>query len=135
MHISDTLPDTLHGLLEVALKDFDAFVAAGNQAWMGTWLHEENNVCVGCLAGAVLHQRFGLKHFDPMNNNLPQSLRNKLQTLDFLRAGHIRLASIHLCEKELKTKDRFFYHTYASNPKGWRIEIENLLKELKANGE
>lgn len=73
------LPDTLHGLLTVALEDLETQVARGVKPNMFVWLSttdlDDPKECSACLAGAVMLQRVPterLKLFDRdegINNN------------------------------------------------------------------
>ena len=131
-----TLPDTLHGLLELALRDFDS--VAQDPAYkvnMRAWLRKAGGVCHVCLAGAVMAKTLkiapseddhflGLGYFD-----CPLGVASKLRALDYLRDGMLREAS----EQLLVRTDfpDYLVTLYDTDATQWREDMDALLAYLK----
>ena len=96
------LPDTLHELLELACDDMEKIIELNKKSdipvfefKMIEWLREKTNMtCVGCMAGAVLFQTFGIREHDDMEKLffVNKDIADKLQAIDGLRVGEFRNA-------------------------------------------
>ena len=101
----ETLPDTLSGMIRIALKDEDrAFRSVFHRIDMGGW-HDpvwEDSVCITddykpvrcnvCLAGAVMAGTLKLEKELEGTPDLWPELCNRLQSLDNIRDGGIASA-------------------------------------------
>lgn len=91
------LPNKLHELLTLALKDFREQVAAGRNVDMTKWYRSVDGTCTVCLGGSVIANTLKMK---PKNSfcafNLSEANKNKLFAIDYLRAGNIAGACLQL---------------------------------------
>jgi len=87
--MEDTLPDTLSGLLTLALDDLAKCDADLRYIVdMGSW-HEPDRQgrCAVCLAGAVMAKSLGYPHSSLFPSSFSGSLRCKMEALNCLRKG------------------------------------------------
>ena len=105
----DTLPDTLSGLLRVAVKDCRKAAKTKNVKFdMGRWFDSEGAGCYVCMAGAVMRGSLGVKTASVRAYNkkghllTPGSFRlpigNKLRAINALRTGDVRQAALELAQ-------------------------------------
>ena len=166
--IKDTLPSTLHGLLKVALDDFEVVSKKKNHVinmkrWFCLDQSEENEACITCLAGAVMHRSLGGYELAQDNlswkrwygtfkvgitpTSLKDSLYYKMHAIDYLRLGYVRSAYENIHELNDKVKKvitdfekrkisygEFMDHEDFENPKKSIKFYRKLQKELKQAG-
>ena len=94
-----TLPNTLSGMIRIALKD-EAWVYKSSKYYvdMTEWHlppeygpHENSKVCRVCLAGAVMAGTFGLAYteYETPISILDDEDAGRLGSLDFVRTGAV----------------------------------------------
>jgi len=98
------LPNTLSGMIRIALKDEDrVFKSSKYYIDMSEWHlppeygpHENSKVCRVCLAGAVMAGTLGLSltACETPNSILPDHEADRLASLDYIRTGDVRMALI-----------------------------------------
>ena len=144
LKIKDTLPNTLHGLLKVALDDLE--VVRGKKEYkvdMKEWYNEsrKRGKCIVCLAGSVMARILKYKYtyriiLAPWN--FKNSLDTKLYTIEEIRRfGLINAFSwtyidgiyriLYSRMKRKTTIDKIY-------GKEIRIALENLEERFKAPG-
>lgn len=146
---SSALPDTLSGLLEVALRDLEAVEADPNyRVNMQVWhqFSESTLCCEVCLAGAVMAKSLGLPPdgrtgdmglWETEERKHLLSLERKLNALDSLRKGQVWTAyymmlgadvpvGLHHLTREIPT--------YSANPDAFKAAMRQLLADLKGAG-
>lgn len=103
MTVQDTLPDTLSGLLRVAVNDYLSCLQDPHYGInMLQWHEPGKDVCYVCLAGAVMARSLGTgREESKAPNDFLRSVFWKLQALDHLREG-----LIHAAASVLKLEDR-----------------------------
>jgi len=153
--VVDTLPDTLSGLIRVALADFRKCLASNDYVVdMREWHApvEGDALCRVCLAGAVMAQTLQVPVEDevsPTRFSLSESqwgresqLENKLRAINSLRVGEVRTAARVLLRNGLLTQARAAQVTpasvniccYTAGPNKFFRDLEELATTLETNG-
>jgi hypothetical protein len=152
------LPDTLSGLLELALNDLrkcesdPRFKINMWRYYMIDTSEDVEQVCHVCLAGAVMAGTLGYTiadlQSDPLNDPsvkclLPENtpFESKLMALDFLRRGHVGYAIAAMKHGAIKyvhnlttvSHDRSVT-PYEDDKCQWHEDMALLLKHLKEVG-
>lgn len=102
----DTLPETLHELLSLALDDLEQTERKpGFRIVMNDWIVvADDGVCEVCLAGAMLVNRLGcipaLSSGGLWTKEMPPSLLRKCEALDHFRRGSWWLAACKVGREE-----------------------------------
>ena len=91
---SQSLPDTMSGLLAAAIADGRQLDRTLYHPRCGEWHTAwEHRPCQVCLAGSVIAGSLGASHHQTLYPNSYQGpIRNKLESLDFMRRGKWVLA-------------------------------------------
>ncbi len=142
--LKDVLPNTLHELLELALKDYDLISKDENYVInMSDWhFFTWKNKCAVCLAGCVMANQLNIRL---QENAYPTALckagrisygdYKKLMALDHLREGMIYDAFVTATMKRFPDEPKgikyFTVEPHFKNPIQWRSDMDSLLKLLK----
>ena len=143
---ASTLPNTLHGLLEMAISDLEKVKdRPGVQINMNEWVRRTGDrTCEVCMAGAVLMEtcRLQWKHtmvetllpaIDP--GFLRSTVMNKLEAINHLRTGKVHAAAITMNRlRELRASgipDDYIITPYYMDRGKFRTDINNLVAILK----
>ena len=105
------LPDTLHGLLDLAIKDMEALEKRKDVKFdMDSWMDERGKVCYVCMAGAVMFNTLKIRLdgevYDSISCYFTHDQKHnekKIKAIDKMRLGRFRSA---LGEK-LNIEERF----------------------------
>ena len=97
------LPNTLHELLGLAIKDMEALMGTEDNAFdMGAWIYmsKYGNLCYVCMAGAVMLNTLKIKK-PPRGQDIKlepfkRPLRFKIYAIDNMRKGKFKEAFLHL---------------------------------------
>jgi hypothetical protein len=95
--MANELPNKRSELLLAAVHDAKAFEAAGGKLRMSVWLQRNDwdPRCQACMAGAVMHQRLGLRPAEPAHGDCEEVVPeecdedtvDKLYAIDSMRCG------------------------------------------------
>lgn len=137
--IEDTLPNTLHELLEVALQELEQVEKLPDhqvemRSWYAVFNEGDKSVCQVCLAGAALRKllptQMSAVNIHP--GMLCDSLKWKLEALNALRHGHILSACLYLdITVPAGLPDDFFVADYAWSPTDCKADLHRLVDLLK----
>jgi len=135
------LPDTPSALIRVALADLKKCEAMPGYRIDMTTFHTptSNDVCLVCLAGAVMAQTLGvMKGGYSTPAHCPEELE-KLIALDCFRVGDVEMG---LCELGIEApqdllelwRGELEFTDYHDDPAQFHQDMEALAKELEAHG-
>jgi hypothetical protein len=131
-----TLPDKLSDLIDVALRDLDAFIAEGNIVSMeDRWLTEVGGKCIGCLAGAVMCQSLGLREVYVVYRDLPEHLHAKMYALDNLRLGNVTRVFVALKRRPPSVDLDRRITPFVQSPTEFVKDMKQLADDLRSHGE
>lgn len=124
------LPNTLSELLKLALNDFEKCEADPEYVInMRIFLSKmSDGPCFVCLAGSMLAQSCGMRNLGQWNT-LSDSLKRKLNAIDWLRHGDIKSAyeELYGVSNEFKYFD---IHDYRIYPEEFKKDMRELLNYL-----
>ena len=87
------LPDTLHELLGVAIKDMSGLNRRLYRPSASVWHAGDDHHCLVCLGGAVMAGSLRVGHSEHRDvSEFPRRVSKKLIALDVLRGGSLPLA-------------------------------------------
>ncbi len=134
--MSDKLPNSLSGLIRVALRDL-AKVEAQPRKYkvdMSTWHSWSQGKCSVCFAGAVMACTMGVAPTDYVRPTWFDE-GDKLSALNLLRCGSVSDAAetMNKSDRYVKRARRFDREIvrYARNPKGFRRQMNALARDLE----
>lgn len=85
-----TLPNKPSELIRLALKDLQEFEKLPNcKVFMSLFIHDEDEICRACLAGATFIQEFNSRSTRTFFQ-LPAQEQDKIWSLDLFRMGSVR---------------------------------------------
>ena len=126
------LPDTLYGLLELAMEDYEKVLQDDRyEVKMAAWHAPiEEGKCEVCLAGAVMSKtlRVDIDNF-AYPNSFIDTIERKLLAINALRTGDIAEAGYQI-GKEIQGGDREVAD-YDDNPDKWEMDMHVLIDELR----
>ena len=137
----DILPDTLHELLALAIKDAKALDTSKYMPNFLAWhVYNEHGdgLCEVCLTGAVLAQSLNvdIKETVQSVDIYGSSIGNKLIAVNYLRAGYVIEAAWALYGDNFQMPQGVGAHQpmYHSSFRGWQKFYDNLdeLGDLQA---
>ena len=131
------LPNTLHGLLTVALDDLEKVMKDDRYSiYMGFWhspITEENNKCNVCLAGCVMAKTLGACHLIDLHP-ICFWKANKLYAIESIRVGDFVRALFYLSHfsnnEELPFHSLLYEFSNKSSVKRKIREIEKRIPEI-----
>ena len=131
---SAKLPNTLYGLLRVAIRDLLKVEKMKKKyvIEMGDW-HTPNGKCAVCMAGAVMAANKMIpdaKYIGFPGCYFDDATARKFDAINFLRIGCVHDAAIELEIKDCTVPDRDT-HNYSERTEFFK-DMRQLLKELKA---
>ena len=133
---TDTLPDKLSDLLEIALDDLELVEADPHYAVnMNQWhnISSVNGICHVCLAGAVMA---GTLRADPGQHTMPidypRDVRRKLLTLDAFAMGDIHMGFRDSSIPPDPDFPDIDIPEYSVDPEGFKQTLRDLIPELRA---
>jgi len=102
------LPNTLSGLIDIALEDLEKVEKMESYVVnMGDWHFPSGNKCEVCAAGAVMAMRLGANWNDDLvPSNFDQDAAKKLDAIDDLRTGWVSRAGRILLKEDTSRFDR-----------------------------
>lgn len=130
-----TLPDTLSGLIDVALTDLRAIEQDKRYVVdMIQWHRPAGGRCYVCLAGAVMAQELGVA-LDAYcwPSTVSDDLAFKLLALEYLRSGKVRLAMDYMKLAGRYDLDRSIADYHADRDQFF-ADMEKLASDLRAAG-
>ena len=131
---TDTLPDKLSDLLELALDDLETTEKDPRYMIdMGEWHTPTNGKCMVCLAGAVMAQTIGV----PLSYPIPVTNNPKFLALNQVRTGHVGFALDLLETTSFPGYDPGWFQpigSYRANPFGFKQTLRDLVLELREKG-
>jgi hypothetical protein len=141
MNCEKELPDTLHGLLRIALEDLELVEKDPNyKVVMSVWHTSYDSSCAVCLAGSVLAKTCNFPRTRSyIHLGEPAStFKNKLAAIDWLRVGEIGIAFNFLYEKALQyplpfSKWVYGNDTYYGDENWWPMMLD-ILAILETEG-
>ena len=139
---TETLPDKLSDLLELALDDLETTEKdPAYEINMLYWheLDEVDNTCRVCLAGAVLAQTLEVPvSFNYLRYRPEPDLEDKMDAINFVRLGFVdyALKALNRASFYEVGKDRWRIEVpqYYIDPKRFKKTLRNLVPELRAKG-
>lgn len=108
---TNKLPDTLSGLLRLAVEDSKLSEQQGHELDMGTWCYkpEGGEKCIVCMAGAVMLQRLKPEYEVPGEGHAPamysKDTRPKLHAINDMREGQFLSAYRQIHSKSALRSD------------------------------
>ena len=131
----DPLPDTLSGLLEIAIEDIEAInkikETGGYYLIMSSWYEPKSTYCYICMAGAVMVQRLLSRKRIEVEltpcSFIYSTITQKLWAINSLRMFHFNNAYCYL--KDLYDKEQMEIKTLEKTDKLYRF-IGNYLEEM-----
>jgi hypothetical protein len=120
MRQKKVLPKIPSKLIEIALKDMKAVLAAGDSIDMGSWGEKslEDDTCSFCMAGAVMRQTTLSKKINPNHYGTEGSNEAQYSFLDEIRRGAIADAMNRLGIEEPDSM-KGMLHAFPYRIKGW----------------
>ena len=133
---TDTLPDKLSDLIEVALDDLEkTAVDPRYRVNMNTWHTPHKGVCHVCLAGAVMAQTLKLDPVvDYVRDRSLYAVDRKLSALNNVRLGSVQLALDNMGFKDAPHWSRMEVPHYNVDAAGFKTTLRQLATELRAKG-